>query len=174
MFDGRIDRLVETQYHLAVISQTQNAQSAKPFVAALARAGHRVTAPRRTMADLIARREGHFTAADLLGDAEARRLRIGRATIFRALELYTELNALERIDLPSGEHAYVACEPVHHHHVVCSGCGRTAEVEDHGMQAVAEEISRRTGYRVETHRLELYGLCPECLESAANAGGVDR
>jgi Fe2+ or Zn2+ uptake regulation protein len=148
--------------------------AARPLLAALAKTGSRVTAPRRTMAELIARREGHFTAADLLGDAGARRLRIGRATIFRALELYTELNALERIDLPSGEHAYVACEPVHHHHVVCSSCGRTAEVEDHGMAAVADEIARRTGYRVDTHRLELYGLCPECQQSAAEPGGIER
>jgi Fe2+ or Zn2+ uptake regulation protein len=146
----------------------------QPFVATLARAGHRVTTPRRTMAELIVRREGHFTAADLLGDAEARRLRIGRATIFRALELYTELNALERIDLPSGEHAYVACEPLHHHHVICSSCGRTAEVADHGMQGVAQEIARQTGYRIDTHRLELYGLCPECQRSTANAGEAER
>lgn len=150
-----------------MISQPQNAESLQPLMAALARSGHRVTAPRRRMAELIAHREGHFTAADLLGDAGAQRLRIGRATIFRALELYTELNALERIDLPSGEHAYVACEPLHHHHVVCSGCGRSAEVEDLGMQAVADEIARRTGYRVDTHRLELYGMCPECQVSAA-------
>jgi Fur family ferric uptake transcriptional regulator len=150
----------------------QSGESARPFVAALARAGHRVTKPRRTMAELIARRAGHFTAADLLGDAEAHRLRIGRATIFRALELYTELHALERIDLPSGEHAYVACEPVHHHHVVCSGCGRTAEVADHGMQGVAQAIASQTGYRIDTHRLELFGLCPECQRSAANEGGV--
>ena len=126
------------------------------------------------MAELIARREGHFTAADLLDDAAEQQLRIGRATIFRALELYTELSALERIDLPSGEHAYVACEPVHHHHVVCSGCGRTVEVKDHGMQAVAQEIAHQTGYQIDSHRLELYGLCPECQQSAENHGGVER
>lgn len=133
-----------------------------PFLGTLERTGHRLTAPRRAVAELITARDGHFTAADLLADARARRLRIGRATIFRALDLFTELDTLERLDLPSGEHAYVACEPLHHHHVVCSRCGRTAEVGDCGMKEVANEVGRVTGYAIESHRLELYGLCPDC------------
>jgi Fur family transcriptional regulator, ferric uptake regulator len=137
------------------------------FVAALERSGHRVTEPRTLVADLIANQDGHFTAADLLDRARDRRLRLGRATVFRALELFTELGALERIDLPSGEHAYVICEPAeHHHHVVCSRCGRSTEVQDAGLQGVVDEIARRTGYQIDTHRLELFGLCPTCHRSS--------
>jgi Fe2+ or Zn2+ uptake regulation protein len=139
---------------------------AAPLVNALDQAGYRLTEPRRAVAELIAAREGHFTAADLLDDARARRLGIGRATIFRALDLFTELNVLERLDLPTGEHAYVPCEPAHHHHhIVCSTCGRTTEVDDAGLASAVEEIQRRTGWQVESHRLELYGRCPRCRTS---------
>jgi Fe2+ or Zn2+ uptake regulation protein len=117
------------------------------------------------VADLIAAREGHFTAADLMDDARARQLGIGRATIFRALDLFAELDVLERLDLPSGEHAYVPCEPRHHHHIVCSGCGRVTEVDDQGLVEAVEAIQRRTGWQVESHRLELYGRCPRCRTS---------
>jgi Fe2+ or Zn2+ uptake regulation protein len=137
-------------------------ETSDPIVAALDRAGYRLTGPRRTVAQLIAGREGHFTAADLIDDARTRRLGIGRATIFRALDLFEDLEVLERLELPSGDHAYVPCEPQHHHHVVCSRCGRTTEAPDHGLQAVVEDIGRRTGYTIEDHRLELYGLCPAC------------
>jgi Fe2+ or Zn2+ uptake regulation protein len=133
-----------------------------PFVTALDSAGYRLTEPRRDVVQLITDREGHFTAAELLDDARARQLGIGRATIFRALELFTELNVLERLDLPTGEHAYVPCEPAHHHHLVCSVCGRSREVDDHGVQAALEEIERHTGYSIDSHRLELYGRCPRC------------
>jgi Fur family transcriptional regulator, ferric uptake regulator len=136
--------------------------TADPFVAALDRAGYRLTAPRRAVAELTAGREGHFTAADLIDDARARRLGIGRATIFRALDLFEDLAVLERLDLLDGGHAYVPCEPLHHHHVVCSRCGRTTEAPDHGLQAVVDDIGRRTGYAIESHRLELHGLCPAC------------
>ncbi len=137
----------------------------QPLVTALDRAGYRLTEPRRAVAELITRRDGHFTAADLIDEARDRRLGIGRATIFRALELFTERNVLERRDLPTGEHAYVPCEPAHHHHVVCSRCGRTTEAEDHGLQAIVDEVARHTGYRIDDHRLELYGLCPTCQDS---------
>ncbi len=72
------------------------------MIAALDDAGYRLTGRRREVAELIAAREGHFTAADLLVDARSRRLAIGRATIFRALDLLTELKLLERLDLPEG------------------------------------------------------------------------
>ena len=139
------------------------------LVSALDRAGYRITAPRAAVVELIAEHEGHFTAADLVAHARARRLGIGRATIFRALEVLAELRAIQRIDLPTGEHAYVACEPLHHHHVVCSRCGRVTDIADEGLRTVVREIARRTGYRVDDHRLELFGLCPACQAAEAPA-----
>jgi Fur family ferric uptake transcriptional regulator len=123
----------------------------------------RDTAPRRALADLIADRRGHFTAADLLDDAQRRDMKIGRATVFRTLDLLSEQGALEHIDLPDGTHAYVACAPEeHHHHVVCSKCAKSVEVADSGLQAVVREIGTHSGYRIESHRLEMFGLCPDC------------
>ena len=133
-----------------------------PMLDAFDQAGYRLTGPRRAVAELIAGREGHFTAADIEADARIRRPGIGRATIFRSLEVLLELGVVERIDLPSGEHAYVTCEPSHHHHVVCSSCGRAIDIEDAGLRAVVEEIEARTGYRIDRHRLELFGVCPAC------------
>jgi Fur family transcriptional regulator, ferric uptake regulator len=130
--------------------------------AALDDAGYRRTGARKSIADLIAARRGPFTAADLVEDARARRLGIGRATIFRTLDVLADLHAVERLDLPTGEHAYVACEPVHHHHVVCSNCGASRDVDDAGWRAVVSDIARRTGYRIDDHRLELFGRCPDC------------
>jgi Fur family ferric uptake transcriptional regulator len=136
--------------------------AAASLLTALGSADGRLTGPRRLVAALIARRANHFTAAELLADARQARQPIGRATIFRTLELFSDLGVLERLDLPSGEHAYVACAPRHHHHVVCSTCGRSTEVADLGLAEVMAEAGRRTGYRIDEHRLELYGTCAEC------------
>lgn len=139
-----------------------------PAQTALDHAGYRLTDARRSISDLIAARDGHFTAADLVADARARRLGIGRATIFRTLDVLADLHAVERLDLPSGEHAYVACEPVHHHHVVCSNCGASRDVDDAGWRAVVRDIERRTGYQIDDHRLELFGRCPDCRPRAVD------
>src|SRR6476620_12160017 len=113
-----------------------------PIVQALDAGGYRLTGPRRAVADLIAEYDGHFTAAELEIAARARRLGISRATLFRALDLLTELGVVERLDLPSGEHAYVPCAPAHHHHVICSRCGRATDVEDSGVAEALAEIGR--------------------------------
>ncbi len=130
--------------------------------------GRRLTGTRRGLVEMISAREGHFTAAELLAQATDRRLPVGRATVFRTLDLLTEIGALERLDLPSGEHAYVACAPQeHHHHVVCRKCGVSVEVDEGGLQSVVSEIGHRSGFEIDSHRLELYGLCPNCRSGSA-------
>jgi Fur family ferric uptake transcriptional regulator len=129
---------------------------------ALDAAGFRLTGPRRALADVIADQDGHFTAAELVAATRSRHLGVGRATVFRTLEALESVGRIERIDLPNGDHAYVACERAHHHHVVCSRCGRTSEIDDAGLRTVVHEIATRTGFRVDEHRLELFGLCPAC------------
>ena len=136
-----------------------------PLLDALDGAGFRLTDARRAVAGLIADRDGPFTAADILADAGTRRLGIGRATVFRAIDAFSELGVVERIDLPSGEHAYVGCEPAHHHHVVCERCGRTTEIDDRGVRDIVRAVERRTGFRIDSHRLELFGRCPACASA---------
>jgi Fur family ferric uptake transcriptional regulator len=139
--------------------------NADTIIAAFDDAGYRVTEPRRSLARLIGERGGHFTAEELVSASRSQRLGVGRATVFRSLDILAELGVVERLDLPSGQHAFVACDPAHHHHVVCSQCGRSTDVGDSGMVRVLEEVARRSGYRIESHRLELFGLCPTCQAS---------
>ncbi len=126
-------------------------------------AGVRRTAPRRELTELVAGFDAAFTAADLQAAARRQGLDIGRATVFRTLDLLGSLGAVERIDLPEGGHAYVACAPAtHHHHVICTVCGQSTDVADPGMVHLASTVAARSGYRVDTHRLELFGVCPGC------------
>ena len=137
------------------------------FVAALAGAGERVTLPRRAVARLVAARDGHFTAAQLIDDAEAAGEPIGRATIFRALDLFTNLGLVERVDLPDGNHAFVACESVHHHHAICTRCGRSTDIGDGALGEVLASLGLGAGFRVTAHRLEVFGLCAACVAGEA-------
>ncbi len=135
------------------------------FVAALARAGQRVTLPRQAAARLVAARIGHFTAAQLMEDAEAAGEPIGRATVFRALDLFASLGLVERVDLPDGNHAFVVCRAVHHHHAICTRCGRSVDISDASLGEALAAVERQTGFRMTAHRLELFGLCAECAAS---------
>ena len=158
------DIMTAMQKHLPAVDA-----SGSELIAALEGAGHRMTATRRAVAELIASRDGAFETADLVADSRRRHLGVARATIFRTLELLTSLGAVERLDLPSGEHSYVRCETTrHHHHLVCTRCQRSVDLEDLGMSAIVDNVERSTGYRVDRHRVELFGLCPSCRQAAAD------
>jgi Fur family ferric uptake transcriptional regulator len=145
------------------MTHTQAAQHrGKHLVDALDRAGYRLTEPRRAVAELVTAQEAHFTAAGLVAEARDRHLGIGRATIFRSLDVFATLGLVERVDLPGGEHAYVVCDPVHHHHAICTSCGRSTDVSDLGLADALDEVGRRSGFRVTAHRLEIFGICLAC------------
>jgi Fur family ferric uptake transcriptional regulator len=149
-------------------SQKPAENGAADLISALEGAGHRMTRSRRVVAELIGSREGAFEAADLVADSKRRQLGVARATIFRTLELLTEVGAVERLDLPSGDHSYVRCDSrVHHHHLVCTRCQRSVDLEGIGMTPIISEIERQTGYRVDGHRVELFGLCPACQAASS-------
>ncbi len=138
------------------------------IIQALERAGYQATPNRRLVAELVAATGGHFTAADLLERGRREQVKIGRATVFRALDLLTDLRVVERLDLPTGAHAYVTCDPdEHHHHLVCSSCGHSEDVADGELARLVDDIGRRHGFRIEAHRLELFGICPRCAAAAA-------
>ena len=86
--------------------------------------------------------------------------------------MFEGLGLVERLDLPNGRHAYVVCQPDHHHHVVCTNCGRSAEVGDLGLTSITDEVEAQTGFALDSHRIELYGLCPECRATGIEAGHV--
>ena len=134
-----------------------------PIVRALDDAGLRLTQARLAVADAIDRQEGHFTAEDVLASSRMGRRQVGRATIFRSLDLLADLGLVERVDLPTGEHAYVTCEPAaHHHHIVCSTCGRSIKIGELGLEPILGSVAASTGFAIESHRLELFGRCPDC------------
>lgn len=139
------------------------ATTAQDVADALSEAGYRMTASRRAVIDLIFTRDGTFDSSGLVADAGRRRTGAARATIFRTLEVLVELGAVERLDLPDGNHSYVRCDiGHHHHHLVCTACQRSVDIEGLGMTPIMADVARQTGYRIDRHRVELFGLCPTC------------
>ena len=90
---------------------------------------------------------------------------VGRATVFRTLDLLVDLGALSRIHgIEAGVRCvrYTPCAPAHHHHLVCQACGRVDEL---GAKAVERQIAaaaRDRGFQLIGHTVEIVGICPEC------------
>jgi Fur family transcriptional regulator, ferric uptake regulator len=134
-------------------------------LAALQSAGYRVTHQRQTVIRTALGYGRHFTAAEIERDAGQVDLGIGRATLFRTLEAMVSCGSLARVNSGPGR-GYIVCGAHdHHHHIICSGCGTVAKVPGCQAEERVAELSESTGFRVDGHYLEYYGLCSECRQA---------
>jgi Fur family ferric uptake transcriptional regulator len=123
--------------------------------------GHRATRPRRAVLAALAER-GSATAQELVEAVRAGGAGIGRATVFRTLDLLATLGAVERLHRPGGCHAYVLARPGHRHHLVCSDCGAVVEFSECALDEALAALGRRTAFRISGHWLEVVGVCGAC------------
>ncbi len=132
----------------------------------LEESGHKLTPSRESVLALLVNRHGRvFTAAELLGELAVKCPDIGRATLFRTLDLLISLGALERVRLPGDREGYVLCGPPHHHHVVCTSCGAIGEVAGDRLDEVLAAAVRDSGFTLQSHNVELSGTCAPCRNS---------
>lgn len=128
----------------------------------LARHGYRSTAPRRAVvADVLARARP-FTAEEVVANLRERVPEIGRATVYRTLELLASVDVLSRVLRSDGHPAYIAGMPGHRHHLVCSDCGMAVAFSACPVDELVRDLSRDTRFSIEGHLLEVFGLCPAC------------
>ena len=128
----------------------------------LSDASHRLTESRRAVVELALKKEGLFTAADLYEDVRREAPGVGRATVFRTLDLLTGYRFLEKIHLGENCHSYVVCQERHHHHLLCSVCGKVVDFENCGLSDLLEELAKRTDFQITGHWLEVTGRCSSC------------
>jgi len=83
-------------------------------------------------------------------------------TVYRTLEILARLGLVCKVHVAAGCHSYVLAGRGHVHHIVCSSCRRVATFDGCDLEAFVSEVGRRTGYTVQSHWLELVGLCPAC------------
>lgn len=127
----------------------------------LAAEGYPITDQRRELVSLIMSQARRFTADDLLAELRLRGHAIGRATIFRTLDLLVRLGHVGRVR-DGGRGGYAVCDPGHHHHLVCSSCGQVLHIHGCPVSSYLSELESSTGFSVAHHSLEIAGLCPAC------------
>jgi Fur family transcriptional regulator, ferric uptake regulator len=120
----------------------------------------RLTPQRRAVLDLIADRQGSFTALDLFQEARRRNPVLGLATVYRTVDLLRRTGSVRPL-VGDARPAYVRCEPGHHHHLVRLSCGAVEETELCGAPS-STQLRRRYGFRAQAHELDIYGTCARC------------
>ncbi|MGO1591213.1 MAG: Fur family transcriptional regulator [Ancrocorticia sp.] len=87
---------------------------------------------------------------------------IGLATVYRTLTALADEGKLDVLRADS-ETLYRHCDSqAHHHHIVCTRCGRTVEVAAEQVERWAHEAAEESGFTVTSHTIEIWGLCAQC------------
>ena len=92
-----------------------------------------------------------------LGEIRARCPEVGLVTIYRTLDLLSEIGAVRRLDLGDGPRYELAED--HHHHLICESCGRVAEFESCPVDL---RYLKGVDFEISSHTLEIYGRCADC------------
>lgn len=134
-----------------------------PYVQSLKKAGYRLTQARLTVLDVLEADHGHITSADVLAKVERINPAIGRASVFRTLELFTQLGFIRPTYIDTSHTpSYVMMHGGHHHHVICTDCKRFFEFENCGLEAMTRNLQRELDIQISGHLLEFYGVCADC------------
>jgi Fur family ferric uptake transcriptional regulator len=144
-------------------ARTDNAW-AEHALQTLQQAGLRRGGARTAVVEALARHRCAVTALDLDDELRERSPRVGRASVYRALEQLEQLGLVQRIEVSRGTAGYerVEADGHHHHHAICRDCGRMVPFEDGSLERAIGELSRSIDFEVTEHDVILRGRCGNC------------
>ena len=130
--------------------------------------GYRLTPQRRAVLNAIARSHEHLTPAAIHEKVHQEHPGIGLVTIYRTLDILAQLGLICRVHAAGNSRSYSMRRPSgHHHHLVCSGCGRVIDFSDCALGQLEQRLFRETGFDIDSHLLEFYGHCRDCREAVS-------
>ena len=160
--DGFGTIMTRNDITLVVAEERVPVTEATEIIDRIAKQGHRLTTPRQTIVKLVAPRQDYFSAQEIWDEVQSQHRGIGRATVFRTLDLLVELGVLNRVHVGDGCHRYTVCETTHHHHLMCTDCGSVSAIEADAIEKQIHRMAGDQGFELLTHHLELIGRCAAC------------
>ncbi|MDF2611662.1 MAG: hypothetical protein K0R92_3136 [Lachnospiraceae bacterium] len=131
--------------------------------------GLKVTTQRVAILEVLNSRPGkHLTAEEIYDHVKKKYPDIGLATVYRTIQLLSELDVIDKLNLDDGYVRYEigrknkeeACH--HHHHLICLDCGNIYAFQDDLLETLEDRIRNTLGFQVVDHEVKLYGHCKKC------------
>lgn len=123
----------------------------------------KLTAQRELILETFLDHKGHISAEELFQEAREKQPHVGFATVYRTLKHMTQCGLARELDFGDGRIQY---EPdfnhQHHDHMICTKCGTYIEFLNPQIEELQEQVSRKHGFKITSHRMQLYGLCQKC------------
>jgi len=124
----------------------------------------RLTPQRLAVVEILARDRTHPSASEIYERVRQRFPTLSLATVYKTLFLLKELGEVLELGFPDGSNHYDGYHPRPHPHLICLRCRKIFDPELKRLDDLEKQVQRRTGFSVLSHRLDFFGLCPECAK----------
>lgn len=122
----------------------------------------RSTWQKTAVREQLGKEAGFVSAQELHAELLTSGQKLGLTTVYRALTDMVEAGDADALTGNDGETRYRICGTDHHHHLICTKCGKTVEFELGGFEAATKELASSHGFKEVSHSIELFGTCADC------------
>jgi len=122
----------------------------------------RITPQRLAVLKVLAASQGHPSVERIHETVRARFPTTSIATIYKTVALLKQENEVLEIGFPDGSNRYDGNKPYPHPHLICTRCKKIIDPDLSSLENLAQEVAKETGFHIQSHRLDFFGLCREC------------
>ena len=144
-------------------SHLRRRQALSALTEHLRRQSRKITGPRKAILEILRRNHHPLTTREILTALPEGQCDL--ATIYRATHLLEELGMVKQFDFGDGIARFELVgegHDSHHHHLVCTSCAQVVEIAECFSDDIERRIAAQNGFKAVTHKLEFFGLCPQC------------
>lgn len=131
-------------------------------IAKLRNQGHRMTPQRMAVIKTLVSSEMHLTAEQVYDQVQVDFPMTSIATIYKTITMLKEMGELIELSFPNAGSHYDCRNPFPHPHLICTQCSKITDVDVSDLVGLSQQIAKRTGYKVISHRHDFFGICPQC------------
>lgn len=124
--------------------------------------GYRLTPQRMMVLAAIEEGEGHLTAEEIHSKVQDEYPTVNISTVYRTLDLLSELGLVTRTDMGNGVVGYHPAEKGHHHHLICQECGTVVELEDGILEPLRLALMEKCQFQADLRHFAIFGRCARC------------
>ncbi len=153
---------------MAIIDQNKMTASERveQMVSRLKGGDHRITPQRLAIFKILANSVGHPSAETIYGDLVEHYPTMSLATVYKTLALLKQEGEVLELQFSDLGNRYDGNKPYPHPHVICTGCGEIVDPSLLDLDEITSKMMAETGFKIVAHRLDFYGICPDCQEKA--------
>ena len=127
--------------------------------------GHRITPQRLAILKVLVASEAHPSVDQVYDQVKAAFPTTSLATVYKTVSIVKAMGEALELEFSQGSNRYDGKKPYPHPHVICTQCQKIIDYETVEIDAMVTKIKQATGFEIDNHRLDFYGICTACQKS---------